>query len=192
MPRTHKAVLQDQAGFSLVEALIAIMLLTIGVLGLAHVFAVGLGHLAGSSARLVAREKAREAIETIHAARDSRVISWAQLQNENDPGDCPEAAGVATQGGGAFLNGFQALNQPGPNGVVNTALPEGMDPEPEKGPGPNGRLGDDDDADLLNFEREIHVCTVALGLRRVDVRIRYRAAGRWLTYSVTTLLSSRS
>ena len=43
-----------------------------------------------SSARrrrsLIAREKAREAIESVHTARDTRVITWAQIRNVDAPG----------------------------------------------------------------------------------------------------------
>lgn len=184
--------MQNQDGFSLVEAVIATMILAIAVLGLAQVFVVSYKHLAGSSARLVAREKARETIETIHAVRDARVMTWEQLQNDDDPGDCPAAPGVAGQGGGLFVNGYTAMNRPAANGLVNSVLDEGESAVADTAPGPNGRLGDDDDVPLSNFQREIKVCTVSVGLRRMTINIRYRVAGQWLTYSVTTMMSSRS
>ncbi len=52
-----------QSGFTLVEALVAMFLLTVGVLGLAQVMFVGMRHLSAAAPSLVAREKAREAIE---------------------------------------------------------------------------------------------------------------------------------
>ena len=53
----------DERGFSLIETLIAMAILATGLLSLAGVFIMGLGHLAGSSGALIAREKAREAVE---------------------------------------------------------------------------------------------------------------------------------
>ena len=44
------------AGFSLIETMIAMAILATGLLSLAGVFVVGLNHLAGSSASLIARE----------------------------------------------------------------------------------------------------------------------------------------
>ena len=49
-------------------------ILATGLLSLAGVFVLGLNHLASSSAALIAREKAREAVESVHTARDTRVI----------------------------------------------------------------------------------------------------------------------
>src|SRR4051794_24894141 len=58
------------AGFSLVEVIIAMGILATGLLSLAGVFTLGMRHLAGSSYNLIAREKAREAVESVHTARD--------------------------------------------------------------------------------------------------------------------------
>ena len=69
------------AGFSLIETVIAMGILATGLLSLAGVFAMGLRNLAGSSANLIAREKAREAVESVHTARDTRVITLAQIRN---------------------------------------------------------------------------------------------------------------
>ena len=56
-------------------------ILATGLLSLAAVFAMGLNQLKGSSANLIAREKAREAVESVHTARDTRIITWAQIRN---------------------------------------------------------------------------------------------------------------
>ncbi len=56
---------------------------------------------------LIAREKAREAIESVHAARDTGEASWATIRNVLD--------------GGVFLDGAQPIKDPGDDGLVNTA-----------------------------------------------------------------------
>ena len=75
----------------------------VGLLGLAQVFYFGLSIVGTSSAQLIAREKAREAIESVHTARDTRVITWAQIRNVGDP-DCLPAwrANLEADGGGRF------------------------------------------------------------------------------------------
>src|SRR5690606_27945388 len=48
----------SEAGFSLLEVLVSMLLLMGGLLGLAQVFLLGMAHASTSSANLVAREKA--------------------------------------------------------------------------------------------------------------------------------------
>src|SRR3954453_19743764 len=98
---------RDQSGFSLIETIVAMGILATGLLGLAGVFTMGMAHMATSSANLIAREKAREAVESVHTARDTRTIQWAQIRNVAD--------------GGVFLNGAKQIHKPGLDGLVNTA-----------------------------------------------------------------------
>jgi uncharacterized protein (TIGR02598 family) len=58
-----------ESGFSLIETVIAMAILATGLLSLAGVFAMGLRNLAGSSSNLIAREKAREAVESVTTSR---------------------------------------------------------------------------------------------------------------------------
>jgi len=173
-PQRHPS---GERGFSLVETLISMFLLTIGVLGLAQVFAVGMRQMAVSSPTLIAREKAREAIESVHTARDMRVITWAQINN--------------TAAGGVFRVGAQQLLQPGPDGLVNTA-DDGTGCTPATlvapcfdavvAPGPDAILGTGDDVrdELRNFSREIQITElnpVSPTLRQLRVIIRYQTSG---------------
>lgn len=177
---------RDQRGFSLVESMIALGVVVVGVLGLAQVYVLAAGHLMAASAGLVAREMAREAVESIHAARDARTATWDDLRNVVAPSS---GCSGATSGGGVFLNGFQNLYKPGPDGLVNTANHSSA---LETSPGPDGRLGTSDDSALLNYQRDIRFCEVATGLREVTVTIQYMVGGRTMTYSLKTLLSSWS
>ena len=96
-----------------------------------------------SSANLIAREKAREAVESVHTARDTRTITWAQIRN--------------VSAGGVFLDGAQPLNAAGVDGLVNTADDAAAGVETQRDPGPNGILGDADDVltPLTGFQRDI-------------------------------------
>ena len=111
--------MKSDKGFTLVETVVAMGILSIGLLSLAGVFTLGLRHMQTSSPGLIAREKAREAIESVHTARDTRVITWAQIRNAAAP-NCAWANTTAN-GGGRFLNGQQNLLAAGPDGLVYTA-----------------------------------------------------------------------
>ena len=165
----------DERGFSLIETLIAMAILATGLLSLAGVFIMGLNHLAGSSGALIAREKAREAVESVHTARDTRVITWCQIYNVNSTRGTACSAAPA----GVFLAGQQPLRIAGLDGLVNTADDVGM--EQSLNPGPDNILGNEDDIStpLSGYTREIEITEIVTNgvsnpnLRRLRVRIRY-------------------
>jgi prepilin-type N-terminal cleavage/methylation domain-containing protein len=171
----------DEAGFSLIEALVAMLVLSVGLMGLAQAFYMGMSHLSTSSANLVAREKAREAVESVHTARDTRTITWAQVRN------------VAN--GGVFLDGAQPLLQPGNDGLVNTADDGAV--ESLRDPGADGVLGsaDDEFTPLTNFRRQVQILElnpVNAELREVVVTITYSVGPQQRTYTLRTYISSFS
>jgi type II secretory pathway pseudopilin PulG len=178
----------EERGFSLIEALIAMLVLVTGLLALAQVFVLGMLHLKGSSQSLVAREKAREAIESVHAARDAGSIDWADVTNASAADNCP--AGSTPTTGGEFLADWQPLHQPGPDNLVNTADDDGA--ALERSPGPNNIFGDGDDVELTGFERKVSICQIPTNtrLRVVVVSIRYRVGGTQPVYTATTYISA--
>ena len=72
---------QQPAGFSLIETVFAIGVLSVAALGMAGIFTQGMQKTDNSPAELIATQKAAEAIESVFSARDSHSITWAQLQN---------------------------------------------------------------------------------------------------------------
>lgn len=179
----------SERGFTLFEALIAMTLLTVALLALAQALVFGLNIAATSTPSLVAREKAREAIESVHTARDTHTILWAQIRNAGVPGACP--AGTTGVGGGAFQDGEIDMLAPGPDGLVNTADDTGL----EALPGPDNQLGTADDVPLTGYSRQIEICDVDGNpdLRQIVVTIRYNASNaigeRRRTYRLSTLIS---
>ena len=175
-----------QRGFSLIETMIAMSILATGLLGLVGVFALGMGHLAGSSAGLVAREKAREAIESVHSARDSRTIVWSQIRNKG--------------AGGVFLDGPQPLHESGADGLVNTDDDAAAAPEVSVSPGDDDIMGTADDlqAPLAHYTRQIEISDIVTGgvtdlnLRQLRVTIRYTVGEMPRNYVVTTFVSAIS
>lgn len=174
--------LKSDAGFSLVETLIAMGILATGLLSLAGVFALGMTHLAGSSANLVAREKAREAVESVHTARDTRVITWAQIRNEAD--------------GGVFEDDATPLRTPGPDGLVNTADDVGI--EESVLPGADNVMGNADDIrmPMTTYTRRIQITELTPvpnpTLRQVRVTVTYQVGSTTRSYTLTTYISSIS
>lgn len=172
-----------QAGFTLVEALVAMAILTTGMLGLAQTFYLGMAHMSTSSATLVAREKAREAVESVHTARDTRTITWNKIRN--------------VSAGGVFLDGVQNLYAAGADGLVNTADDAAAGVEAQRDPGPDGILGTADDllTPLTGFQRQIAISEVEPvnpDLRALVVTITYTVGRQHRTYTLRTYISAFS
>lgn len=181
---------KGEGGFSLVEALVAMMVLTIGLLGLAQTFYLGMRHMVTGSAQVVAREKAREAIESVHTARDTHTIRWGQIHNVSAPQGCP--AGTTATGGGVFSAGETVLRAAGTDGLANTE--DDAEADLEHSPGPDNILGTADDVPLTDFWRTVTICDVDGNndLRQILVNIRYRVGMFESSYQLTTFISSFS
>jgi prepilin-type N-terminal cleavage/methylation domain-containing protein len=100
-----------QAGFTLIETMIAIVVLTVGVLGLAAMLADGLTYMSLSENDYIAQQKAAEAVESIFTARDIGQATWSTICN----------VGSSVCAGGLFLVGAQPLCDPGADGIIGTA-----------------------------------------------------------------------
>jgi prepilin-type N-terminal cleavage/methylation domain-containing protein len=179
---------QSAEGFSLVEVMVAILVLTVGVLSLAGTVGLALLTVGSSSAMLIAREKAREAIESVHSARDTGELSWSRVRNVAD--------------GGAFQNGPQDVRIPGPDGLVNTADDGTI--EVLRAPGVDNLLNTADDTltTLAHefYQREIIITPLTFdgsaavnpNLRQIVVTVSYKVRATWRTYTLTTFVSSYS
>jgi type II secretory pathway pseudopilin PulG len=181
----------SESGFSLVEGMVAMTVLTIGLLALAQTFYLGMRHMATSSANVVAREKAREAIESVHTARDTKTIRWADIRNVSAvAGAC--GAGMTPSSGGVFSAGEVVMKAAGVDGLVNTA--DDAAAPLEASPGPDNIMGTSDDIKLTQFWRTVTICDVTGNndLRQILVNIRYRVGPIERTYRLTTFISSFS
>ena len=172
----------NEAGFSLVESLVSIGILSFGLLAIAAAFLQGAVQLSGSHLDVLAREKAAEAVESVFTSRDTRTIQWAQIRN---------VEGEFGGAGGIFRDGPRPLTRAGADGLVNTA-DDPVDLETLIMPGPDGLLGNADDISrpLNEFTREVQIRDVSLTLRRLTVIIRYRVGDLAREYTISTLISS--
>lgn len=193
LERKHVA----EGGFTLLETMIAIVVMTVGLLALMASFATAISATASSQEDLIARHKALDAMESIYTARNSQQLPFASINN------------VAN--GGIFLSGAQQLKCAGTDGLVGTA-DDVPCTAPDTGaacpggveclvlPGADGVLGTADDVtqSLSNFSRTITFNQVLLpsgavnaNLIAVTVSLSYTKPG-WpaRTYSVNGLISS--
>ncbi len=177
----------QESGFSLVEVVIASGILATGLLSMAGFLAIGMTHMTSSSPALIAREKAREAVESVHTARDTGELLWTRINN------------VGT-GAGIFVTGFQPMKAAGNDGLANTTDDGAV--ESYRSPGRDGLLNTADDVltPLTNYERQVSITAlnrdgtqiVNPNLRQVTVTVRYKVGDWWRTYTLTTYVSSYS
>lgn len=179
-----------QSGFTLVETMIAIAVLTIGILTVIAAFGSAINSTQNSQEYLVAREKALQALESVYAARNDQQITFSQIANISN--------------GGIFTDGPVQMLCAGPDGLVNTADdvncpasgPCAAGPECIVLPGPDGILGtaDDQAMSLSSFTRQIQITAVPgyQTLTQVVVTITYPQGGlvRNQSYVVDALVSA--
>jgi type II secretory pathway pseudopilin PulG len=170
------------AGFTLLEAMISIVILSVGVLSLLGIYAQGIFFASLSQYDYVAEKKAEEAVEAIFTARDIKQLTWASIQNQAQ--------------GGVFLNGAQPMLVPGTDGLVGTVTDEGSAQEYITiGAGPDGVLGTSDDEKVnLNpwMKRTITISAVTgeTNLRMITVTVNYQVGKMNRTYTLISYISA--
>lgn len=168
-----------QGGFTLVECMISMAIITIGSIGLLGVFGLAVKASQTSQQDMIARQLASEAMESIYTARNISEVSWAQINNVSN--------------GGIFVDGINPVKCAGADGILDTAddtacLTASGATCPNSGvqcltePGPDGILGTADDVilSLSNYQRQILVAPLLdtsgnpiQTLRQVTVTISY-------------------
>ncbi len=163
----------QQRGFTLMEAMVAAIVLATGLLSVLSLFAYSLSNLQMSQEDLIARAKAKEGLESVFSARDSSQIDFSQINNKAN--------------GGIFLDGFAPIyDPPGADGIANTdddSNSANSQIDAIVLPGPDGILGTVDDIrqPLNSFQRQITLSPVFLTgtttvnntLRLITVTVRY-------------------
>ena len=180
--KTQRKRSRHPAGFTLLEAMISIFVLTFGVLSLAAVYAQGIFFASLSQYDYVAEKKAEQAVEAIFTARDIKQLTWSSIQNVSNTG--------------VFLDGPQPVLVPGTDGLVGTATDQGSADELITiGPGPDGILGTADDqvVDLNPWMKRTIAITPVTGeanLRMITVTINYQVGKMNRTYTLISYISA--
>lgn len=183
-----------QRGFTILEVMVAIVIVSIGILTVVAAFATAIASTENAQQNLIARQKALEALESIFTARNTQQITFSEIANISS--------------GGIFVSGATPLWSAGNDGLVNTADDQ---PFPTQGvcpagpecitlPGADGILGTADDApmSLANFTRQIQINpvlepggSVNPNLKQVIVTVSYTNTSPVpRSYSVTALISA--
>ncbi len=193
---TQRKVQSPQSGFTIIETMIAIAIMSIGIVTLIAAFATAVGATNNAQENLIARQKTLEAMESIYTARNAQQVTFDQIANISS--------------GGIFTTGATQLLFAGPDGLVNTAddvsypahVPCPAGPECLVLPGPDGILGTPDDKamSLANFTRQIQISkvldadgvTTNPNLKQLTVTVSYMTGGSSVphTYTVNALISN--
>lgn len=181
--KPHK-LLRKQNGFTLLESMIAMSILSFGVLSLASFYTQGLKSSNLVKIQYIANQKAQEALESIYTARNTNTLTFAQIANISQ--------------GGVFKDGPQPLLAPGPDGIVGTS--DDLTTEPDviiTGPGPDGILGTADDTYIpLNpwMTRTIAIQPINsyANMVQVTITINYNYQGQAGQVQLVSYVSSYS
>ena len=173
----------NEGGFTLIEVMIAIVVMSVGLLAVIASFATAISATQSAEEDLIARQKVLDAMESIYTARNAQQIPFASVAN--------------VSAGGIFLDGPQPMKCAGPDGLVGTADDVNCTTQagvvcPDGGaecmslPGPDGILGTADDTimSLGNFTRTISVTPVLLNtgvvnsnMMAISITVSYTKAG---------------
>jgi prepilin-type N-terminal cleavage/methylation domain-containing protein len=174
---------KQQAGFTLLEALIAIVILSVGILSLAAVYAQGIQTASMTQLDYIAEKQAEQALETVFAARDSKLLAWSAINNVSN--------------GGVFLDGPTPLLAAGPDGLYGTADDDPTHPVVVIiNAGPDGILGTADDVvmSLAGMTRTIAIVDVPgeSGLRQITITMNYQAGSLARQYTLVSYIAEFS
>lgn len=169
--RTGKGVRSKrQSGFTLIEVMISIGVLTVGLVSLLGVFALALKSTQTAQEDMIAKQLASEAMESIFTARDTGQKGWTDIQNVG-------AGGIFTDPASQ-----QPINNAGGDGIVGTSDDANAGAKVLTLPGPDGVVGDSDDVtlSLANYTRTIAITSVLDSsgntiptLRQITITIQY-------------------
>ncbi len=189
MQRKHEVAKRD-AGFTLIEVMISMVVLVIGLVSLLALITYAVSTMQLAQEDLIAKNAAKEGLESVYSARNDGFLGWSAIQN------------IAN--GGVFDSNFDPLCQMGSDGLINTtnyfASPSCVvGPENLILPGPDGVIGTADDITipLSNFQRQIQINNTYLpsgalnpSLRQIIVTVQYSTPqfGQ-RQYSITSLIS---
>jgi prepilin-type N-terminal cleavage/methylation domain-containing protein len=177
-----------QRGFSLIEVMISIVIMTVGLVSLLGVFGLAMAATQSSEQNAIAKQLANESLESILTARETANIPWSSIQN--------------TGNGGIFLSGAQPIDCAGVDGIIGTADDAACGPQTLQEPGPDGIFGTADDIflPLTNYTRTITI-TEATGpppasnpipeLNVVQITVTYQNPGMKVAqnYTLNTYIS---
>jgi prepilin-type N-terminal cleavage/methylation domain-containing protein len=191
-------------GFTLIEVMISMCILTVGLVSLLGVFGLAMASTQTSQQDMIAKQLANEALESIVTARNTTQIGWDDIQNTGST--CTDGS----SGCGIFASGAQPIYQgltTGAStscakylGILGTTCDIGQPIQTLTEPGPDGIYGTADDVSvpLTGYQRTVLISSadsngvVQGSLRSVTITVQYKTAQMNLakSYVLNTLISS--
>jgi type II secretory pathway pseudopilin PulG len=184
--RNSRIAKRAEDGFSLLEVVISMAVLTVGLVSLLGVFGLAMASTQTSQEDMIAKQLANEALESIVTARNTSQVTWAQVQN------------IAN--GGIFLNGANPIYLAGADGIVGTGDDAVAGVQTLTTPGADGIFGTTDDVKipLTAYQRTILISplydaqgNLVTTLRGINVSVQYATSQARLpkTYVLSSFIS---
>jgi prepilin-type N-terminal cleavage/methylation domain-containing protein len=159
---------RGEAGFTLIEVVVAMAVLLIALLGLVATMAHGLS----MSKRLRDMSESKMTItsmlEQVETLRNTKRLTFGQIANTGQVDNIG-----ASQTFAGFPTGFRPVSTaPGQDGIFGTA------DDLVTGPGPDGIYGTSDDLSsnalaLPQYEREIVISSLGTNIKKIQVTMHY-------------------
>lgn len=155
--RSRKA----QRGFSLIEMMIATVVTGVGLLAMIGLFAKSLATMQYAQEGIIAKQKAREALEGVYAARDDSSLNFTQIDNFAN--------------GGIFKDGFVPMMVNTTTGISGTTTDSNT---------PDSVTIDGQNVPLSNYQRQILFAPLPIAgggsdpnIKQVTVTVRVFSPG---------------
>jgi type II secretory pathway pseudopilin PulG len=180
---------RPENGFTMVEVLISMVVMTIGLLSVLGVLGVAMASTQTSEQNAIAKRLANEAMESILTARETSQVQWSNIAN----GNCAVGTGCTT---GIFLAGAQPIDCAGVDGIVGTTDDAACGPQILEQPGPTGVFAGACPPDiclsLSNYTRTIAIAQYGAdaNLNTVTITVTYvNPQVKSQSYTLSTLIS---
>ncbi len=156
----RRARKQAESGFSLLEVMISMVILTVGLLTVLSVFGLAIASTQTSQLDMIAKQLANEAYESIVTARNTSQIGWDAIQNTSGTQYCtvlPSPCGIFVGSAGDPV--YQPIYNSGADGIFGTADDATAGEQTLQDPGPDGifQTADDTFIPLTGYQRAIQL-----------------------------------
>ena len=166
--------LRSDAGMTILEVVVAMLILSIGLLGLAA--SIGYAVTVSNKGRNLTNSKLLvvSLLEQMETLRNTEQLTFAQIRNQGQTADNTGA----TRAFAGFPTAFQPVSiNPGPDGIYGTD-----DDLVSPGTAANSVYGDGDDFTDMSwaipgYTRQILVTDLSPNLKRIQVTLRYPDPG---------------
>jgi type II secretory pathway pseudopilin PulG len=169
--RPLRRQLHSESGVTILEMVVAMLILTVGLLGLAA--SIGYAVTVSNKGRNLTNSKLLvvSLLEQMETLRNTEQLTFGQISNQ---GQVDNSAATRTFIG--FPTAFQPLSiNPGPDGIFGTN-------DDLISPGPDNVYGTADDFidttwAVAGYQRQITITNLSANLKRIQVTVRYPDAG---------------